>query len=103
MRGTLLSEALSVPDDPAAFFAFAEARGWGDGLPLLPPTADRVQAMLDTVDESPGEVIGVVEPRRGDATTEKVAINAVMAGCPAACFPAVVAAVRAVCTPKFNL
>jgi hypothetical protein len=103
MRGTLLSDSFSVPSDAESFFAFAEAQGWGDGLPLVPPTEARVQEMLETVDEAPGAVIGVVEPRRGEATAEKVAVNAVMAGCVPACFPAVVAAVRAVCTPRFNL
>ncbi|HVN86938.1 MAG TPA: hypothetical protein VMW17_19065 [Candidatus Binatia bacterium] len=103
MRGTLLSEVYSLPADAEAFLDFAERRGWGDGLPLIPPTAERVQTMLDTVAELPETVIGVVEPRRGDATVEKVAINAVMAGCRPAYFPAVVAAVRAVCDPAFNL
>ena len=103
MRGSLTSETHAVPVDAAAFYDFAEARGWGDGLPLIPPTHDRVQALLETVDELPDAVSGVVEPRRGEATAEKVAINAVMAGCPPACFPAVVAAVRAVCEPRFNL
>ncbi len=103
MRGTLLSDTHAAPEDPEAFFAFVEARGWGDGLPLIPPTPARVQALLETIDEPPEAVIAIVEPRRGEATAEKIAINAVMAGCPAACFPAVVAAVRAVCAPRFNL
>ena len=103
MRGTLVSETHTIPADAEEFFAFAEARGWGDGLPLIPPTAERVQALLETVDDPPDAVIGVVEPQRGDATAEKIAINAVMAGCPPPCFPVVVAAVRAVCTPRFNL
>jgi hypothetical protein len=103
MRGTLLSDSHTVADDPEAFFAFAEAHGWGDGLPLIPPTAARVQALLETVMEAPDTVVGAVEPRRGEATAEKIAINAVMAGCPPPCFPAVVAAVRAVCEPRFNL
>jgi hypothetical protein len=103
MRGTLISETHTIPADAEAFFAFAEARGWGDGLPLIPPTAERVQALLETVDDPPDAVVGIVEPQRGDATAEKIAINAVMAGCPPACFPVVVAAVRAVCTPRFNL
>ena len=103
MRGTLTSDTHAVPGDPEAFFAFAEARGWGDGLPLIPPTEDRVQALLETVDDAPHAVIGVVEPRRAEATTEKIAVNAVMAGCSPACFPVVVAAVRAVCEPRFNL
>jgi len=103
MRGTLLSPTLATPADAEAFLDVAERHGWGDGLPLIPPTADRVQAMLDTVAESPDRVLGLVEPRRGEATVEKVAINAVMAGCRPEYFPAVVAAVRAVCQPRFNL
>ena len=87
MRGTLTSDTHAVPADAEAFFAFAEARGWGDGLPLIPPTAERVQAMLETVDEPPEAVVGVVEPRRGEATVEKIAVNAVMAGCPPEYFP----------------
>jgi hypothetical protein len=103
MRGTLISDTFAVADDAVAFTELAESRGWGDGLPLVPPTPARVQAMLEAVDESPETVIGIVEPRRAEATAEKVAINAVMAGCPSACFPAVVAAVRAVCAPRCNL
>jgi hypothetical protein len=103
MRGTLLADTYDVANDPVAFFALAEARGWGDGLPLIPPTEERVQAMLETVAVSPDHVVAVVEPRRGDATIEKIAINAVLAGCTPAYFPAVVAAVEAVCHPRFNL
>src|SRR4029453_19604793 len=103
MRGTLVSDTHTIPADPEAFLAFAELHGWGDGFSLIPPTVERVQAMLDGVDEPPATVIGIVEPRRGEATVEKLAVNAVMAGCPPAFFPAVVAAVRAVCEPRFNL
>src|SRR5678816_2305449 len=70
MRGTLTSDSFAAPAEAAEFFEFAEARGWGDGLPLIPPTEARVQTLLETVDEAPETVIGVVEPRRGEATTE---------------------------------
>ncbi len=103
MRGTLLSDTYAVAADAETFYAMAESQGWGDGLPLIPPTAARVQAMLETVPETPAAVVGVVEPRRGEATAEKIAINAAMAGCRPEYFPAVVAAVRAVCEPRFNL
>jgi hypothetical protein len=103
MRGTLLSEIHSAPADAETFLDFAERQGWGDGLPLIPPTPERVQAMLDAVAETPDVVAGIVEPQRGEATIEKIAINAVMAGCKPEYFPAVVAAVRAVCDPRFNL
>jgi hypothetical protein len=102
-RGTLLSESLSVSDDPADFFARAEHEGWGDGLPLIPPTEERVQAMLDTTPLPPAHVLGRVEPRRGEATVEKVAINAVLAGCLPEVFPAVLAAIESVLAPEFNL
>ena len=102
-RGTLISELRTVADDPEAVLAYVEAQGWGDGLPVIPPTEARVQAMLEATPLAPAHVVGVVEPRRGEATVEKVAVNAVMAGCPPVCFPAVVAAVRAVCEPRFNL
>jgi len=103
MRGTLVSGVHALPADGAEFLEEAEQRGWGDGLPMIPPTADRVQAMLDTVAESPEAVVGLVEPQRGEATIEKIAINAVLAGCKPEYFPAVVAAVAAVCEPSFNL
>jgi hypothetical protein len=103
MRGSLVSAMHSLPDDPDAFLAFAEQRGWGDGLPLIPPTPERVQAMLDYAAAGPEAVVGVVEPRRGEASLEKLAINSVMAGCRPEYFPVVVAAVRAVCAERFNL
>ena len=102
-RGTLLSERRSVPDDAADVFAFVEAQGWGDGLPVVPPTEARVQAMLDATPLPPAHVVAVVEPRRGEATVEKIAVNAVLAGCTPECLPAVMAAVEAVCDPRFNL
>jgi hypothetical protein len=102
-RGTLVSELRSVPDDPEAVFAYVEAQGWGDGFPVVPPTEARVQAMLDGTPLAPSHVVGVVEPRRGEATVEKIAVNAVLAGCLPAHLPAVLAAVEAVCEPAFNL
>jgi len=79
------------------------ARGWTDGLPILPPTEERVEAMLATLDRDPGEVVGVLAPRYGKATLEKIAINAVMAGCRPAYFPVVVAAIEAIADETFNL
>ena len=102
-RGTLLSEVLSAPEDAAEFFAFAEREGWGDGLPLVPPTEARVQAMLEATPLAPSRLLGRIEPRRGAATVEKVAINAVLAGCTPDAFPAVLAAVECVLDPAFNL
>ena len=102
-RGTLVSERWSIPQEPEELLRFVEAQGWGDGLPVLPPTEDAVQRMLDATDRSPTEVLAAVEPQRGEATVEKVAINAVLAGCTPETFPAVLATVEAVTQPEFNL
>jgi AhpC/TSA family len=76
-------------------------RGWTDGLPVVPPTPDRVEAMLGDCD---GRVsIGVVPPDMGEATLERVAACAVLAGCRPAYFPVVVAAAQAALDPAFNL
>src|SRR2546430_17389269 len=102
-RGSLVSEVRAVGDDPAAVFAYVETQGWGDGFPVIPPTAERVQAMLEATPLPPAHVVGVVEPRRGEATVEKIAVNAVLAGCKPEYFPAVLAAVEAACAPPVHL
>jgi hypothetical protein len=79
------------------------AAGWTDGLPVVPPVAGRVAAFIATAGLAPDEVIGVIPPRMGIATAEKIAVNAVMAGCEPAHFPVVLAAVKAICAPEFNL
>ena len=79
------------------------SNGWTDGLPIVPPTADGVAACLDWAMMSPQQLIGI-EPVRGVAiTAEKLAINAVMAGCLPMHFPVVVTAVTAMLRPEFLL
>jgi hypothetical protein len=91
-------------DDPVAEVnARFQARGWTDGLPIVPPTIGRVEAMLDLAGRPGTDALGEVEPLRGVATLEKVAANAVMAGCRPEYFPVVVAAVEAVLDPRFNM
>ena len=80
-----------------------EERGWTDGLPVIPPTVDLVQEMLATVSAQPDEQLGKMEPLGGMATVEKVAANAVMAGCEPSYFPVVLAAVRAVMQRQFHV
>lgn len=77
--------------------------GWTDGLPVVPPTPERVLRMLDAVDADPASEVAVVGPDLVAATVEKVAINAVMAGCRPDYLPVVLAAVRAVCNDTFNI
>ena len=79
------------------------ARGWSDGLPLVPPTEERVLRMLDGTSRDPQEVLGLVPPALAAATVEKVAINAVMAGCKPEYLPVVLAAVEAVLDDTFAM
>jgi hypothetical protein len=79
------------------------ARGWTDGLPVVPPTEERVLAMLSGTTRAPDETVATVPPDLVDATVEKVAIAAVMAGCRPEYFPWVLTAVEAVCNDDFNM
>jgi hypothetical protein len=74
-----------------------------DGLPIIPPTEDRVGRMLSAAGLPGEEVVGLIPPRWAEATAEKVAVNAVMAGCLPEYFPVVVAAVKAISEKPFNL
>ena len=77
--------------------------GWTDGLPVVPPTLERVERMLSATDRDPDELIAAVPPKWGRATVEKVAINAVMAGCKPAYLPLILRAVEAMTNEQFNL
>jgi hypothetical protein len=79
------------------------ARGLTDGLPVVPPTRARVARALDAAGRPADELIALVPPNYGRATVEKVAVNAVMAGCRPEYLPVVIAAVEAVCDEKFDL
>lgn len=78
-------------------------RGWTDGLPVVPPTEERVLAMLEGTVRPPDEIVATVPPDLVDVTVEKVAIAAVMAGCKPEYLPWVLTAVEAVCTDEFNM
>ena len=98
------SPFLELPDeDPDTIYELFEKHGWGDGLPLVAPTDQRVTEMLNYTEFSPEEVIAVLPPRGGSATYRSVAVNAVMAGCKPEYFPVVVAAVKALGNQKINL
>ena len=78
-------------------------RGWSDGLPVVPPTEARVLRMLEGTARDPAEVVATVPPSLVECTVEKVAVNAVMAGCAPEHLPVVIAAVEASCTDEFNM
>ncbi|MGH8012711.1 MAG: hypothetical protein ACREQ4_09450 [Candidatus Binataceae bacterium] len=78
-------------------------RGWTDGLPIMPPTPGKVAAMLASTTRGRDHVVAELEPLKGQATVEKLAINAVMAGCAPEYFPAIIAITEAIAEPGFNL
>ena len=84
-------------------FEFMFDQGFSDGLPVIPPTPERVVRMLTGTSRDPQEVIAVMPPNMGEVTVEKVAINCVLAGCKPEYLPVVIAAVEAVCTDDFNI
>lgn len=78
-------------------------RSWSDGLPIVPPTTERVQAFLAMTKRDPAEVIAVMPPSQREATVYNVAVNGVMAGCRPEYFPVLLAVVEAVGDPVFRL
>ena len=94
---------VAVEDDMDAVNRLYRDRQWTDGLPIVPPTPERVQKMLSGTTRQPGEVVALVAPGFGAATVQRIAINAVMAGCEPAYMPVLIAAVDAACSPEFNL
>jgi len=92
-----------APDDLLDFQSFMMERGWGDGLPLIPATAERVAGMLGGTRRPAGDLVAVLPPRLGRATVERVAVNAVLAGALPEHLPVILAAVEAVGQPAFNL
>jgi len=92
-------ELADLEDEHEAMFD----RGWTDGLPVVPPTPERVLRMLRGTTRAPGDVVAVVPPDLVECTVEKVAVNAVMAGCLPEHLPVVLAALEAACTEEFAL
>jgi hypothetical protein len=93
----------AAPDDLEGFQAFALAEGWADGLPVVPPTPERVGRMLGRHAPNRATLVAALAPTLGLATLEAIAVNAVLAGAGPEHLPVIVAAVRAVADPAFNL
>src|SRR5258708_11634956 len=91
----------SLADDQDAYSYCMEH--FGDALPVVPPTERRVQKMLDAVPLAPETIVARVPPCYGEATIEKIAANAVMAGCAPEMMRVLVPLVRAVCDERFNI
>ncbi len=107
---TSLAAMLKMPgamvecdDDPEAVLDFLCSKGWSDGLPVIPPTPERVERMLSYCDRDFGEPVVRIPPRFGAATPIRIAANAVMAGCKPEYFPLVVLALEAMAEEPYNL
>jgi hypothetical protein len=100
---TMQGAAIEADDDFDAINALYQERGWGDGLPIVPPTAERVERMLVYCDRRVHETIAKIAPRYGEATPVRLAANAVMAGCRPEYFPLYMLAIEAMCAEPFDL
>lgn len=96
------TDSINVDDYEQAIELFYE-RGWTDGLPIVLPTRKRVDALVAASGRDPHESLGPIPPKGGQATVEKLAVNAVMGGCLPAHFPIVLAAFEAMMAPEHNL
>lgn len=98
---------LTSPTERAAGWADAQElfiqRGWGDGLPIVPPTPSLVERFIEGSGREPTEVVAVIAEQGREVTVEKIAVNAVVAGCRPEYMSVLLAAVRAVGTDEFNL
>jgi len=94
---------IECDDDPEAVFEFLCAKGWSDGLPVIPPTPERVERMLAYCDRDFDQPVIKIPPRFGAATPIRVAANAVMAGCKPEYFPLVLLALEALAEEQYNL
>ena len=97
----LTSKRLQAADDVEAI-ELCFAQGWTDGLPVVPPTPERVGRMLEAARLDPDHEIAYVAHRAVSVTAEKVAINAVMAGCRPEYLPVVVAAIEGIGDPRWS-
>ena len=100
--GRLRSRLVEVGELEDVFEAM-DRHGWTDGLPVVPPTKERVLRMLEGTSRAPEEVVAVVPPDLVECTVEKAAVNAVLAGCRPEYLPVVLTALTAACTDEFNL
>lgn len=95
--------SIEADGDFDAVNAMVMQKGWGDGLPVVPPTEERVAAMLEYCDRPWDQPIAKIPPRWGEATPLRLAANAVMAGCEPRYFPLYMLAIEAMCEEPLNL
>ncbi len=103
MTASTPAATLEALDDLDAINKLYRERRWSDGLPIVPPTPERVARMLACTQRKRDDVIAILPPGFGEATVERIAINAVMAGCDAEYLPVLIAATDAVAQAQFNI
>jgi hypothetical protein len=101
--GTASEGVVAAPADPAAWAAFALERGWSEGLPVVPPTPEAVEAYAARLGGDPERVLAVLPPLGGRVSPRVLAANAILAGCLADGMPFLAAVVQALADPAFNL
>jgi len=92
-------EISELEDEHEALFS----HGWSDGLPIVAPTETRVMQMLEGTSREPNDVVALAPPNLVECNVEKIAINAVMAGCRPEYLPIVITAIEAICNQNFNM
>ena len=97
-----MTQQITVSGGPSEVEAYLRERGMTDGLPVVPPTPERVAEAVAATGLPADHVVAPIPPLNAPATVEKIAVNAVMAGCPPEVMPVLVAAVDAFCDPQMN-
>lgn len=103
MTGLLSSTIVDLPDDSEVVTDYLFERSYGDGLPVIVPTRERVERMLSGTSRDPAASLGALPPSNAPATIEKIAVNAVLAGCKPEHLPVLIATVEAVLDPAWKL
>lgn len=99
----LQSNIMRLPNTMEAVNEHFHTHGLTDGLPIMPPTPEAVRRMLAYTDRDPQDIVAILPPTKGQATVEKIAINAVMAGCLPSYLPVVITAIQALACEDYNL
>jgi hypothetical protein len=103
MNRKFASEIVMVEDSVVAINNYCIEKGWSDGLPIIPPTEQEVERMMSGTKRDPADVVASIPPWWGEATIEKIAINAVMAGCLPEYMPVIITALEAMSEERFGL
>lgn len=98
-----IEDQVRVEGTEETVYEYFLSKGWTDGLPIIPPTIERIEAFLAGANVAADDPIGIIPPQWAALTAEKLAVNAIMAGCKPEYMPVLVAAIKAMCEPTFNL